>query len=314
MRREGRNQLLAAGIAAAAVFGSTQSLAHLAPPAGPTSTGNTVSPLVLTAPEKQNELVDPTTQFVRQHLPESRTEQLPRFHDAVCVKVVGLPEEFDAFVAKRIIAVAGQVRAPVDPSPTCTPNVNVVFTPAPQAQLNDIAKRRDILFGFHFLAEMKKLSTFSRPVQAWYVTRVTDTTGKSSLEVMDPHPYDPEIGKMPALMGRPGSRLGKDMSVEIVHSLIIADANKVAGEKIEVIADYVAVLALARWQGLEHCNGVSTILNLMADGCDADRPEAATPSDLALLSGLYSVSTRESGSQQRASIASAIRRAAADAK
>ena len=41
------------------------------------------------------------------------------------------------------------------------------------------------------------------------------------------------------------------------------------------------------------------------------QPGAATPADLALLEGLYSANVRESGSQQRATIASAIRKAAA---
>jgi hypothetical protein len=55
-----------------------------------------------------------------------------------------------------------------------------------------------------------------------------------------------------------------------------------------------------------------TILNLMADGCDAeDRPQAATPADIALLEGLYTADARESGSQQRATIASAVRKATA---
>jgi hypothetical protein len=105
------------------------------------------------------------------------------------------------------------------------------------------------------------------------------------------------------------------MSSELVHSLIIADAKKVSGEKIGAVADYIAVLALSRWQGLERCSSMSTILNLMADGCDGDeRPEAATPADRALLSGLYSADVRESGSQQRTTIASAIRKAAGSDK
>jgi hypothetical protein len=111
-------------------------------------------------------------------------------------------------------------------------------------------------------------------------------------------------------IGRAGSRLGNDMSSELVHSLVIADAGKVAGEKIDAVADYIAVLALSQWRRLDRCSGMSTILNLMADGCDAeDRPEAATPADIALLTGLYTVDARESGSQQRATIASAIRKA-----
>ncbi len=263
-----------------------------------------VSGVTVTAPGKASPLVNPETQFVRGHLAENRNQQYARFRDPVCVRVVGLPPEFDAFIAKRVVDLAKEVKAPVDASSTCTPNVNVVFSQKPQAQLDDIAKRRDILFGFHFVAETKRLSTFSRPVQAWYVTQTQDTTGKRVLELMDPHPYDPGEGKSPAVMGKAGSRLGNDMSTELVHVLILADANKVADEKIGAIADYVAVLALARWNGLEKCNSLPTILNLMADGCDADEiAEAATPTDLGLLEGLYSVDPRESGTLQRASIA-----------
>jgi hypothetical protein len=271
---------------------------------------NTVSPLTLTAPDKPAERVDKTTEFVRQRLPTSRFEQYARFHDPVCVRVVGLPAEFDAFVARRIVEIARQVNAPVADAATCTPNVNVLFSAQPQAQLTDIAKRRDILFGFHFQAQTKKLSTFSRPIQAWYVTLTEDTNGARVLELNDAHPYDADSGKAPAVTGRAGSRLGVDLSSELVHSLIIADSNKVAGEKIDAVADYIAVLALSRWQSLERCSGLPTILNLMADGCDAqDRPEAATPTDLGLLVSLYSMSPRETGSLQRASIASAARKA-----
>lgn len=292
--------LLAGGYAFATQIGASER---------PAPTTN-LSGVTVTAPQTPNALVNPASQFVRNHVPESRNQQYARFHDPICVKVQGLPEEFDAFIAKQVVEIAHQVHAPVDGSPDCTPNVNVVFTPSPQAQLNDIAKRRDILFGFHFMAEMKKLSTFSRPIQAWYVTQTNDATGRRVLEINDPNPWNPDIGKAPAVQGRAGSRLGNEMSSELVHALILADANKMADAKIGAIADYIAVLSLSRWQGLEHCNGISTILNLMADGCEeADRPEAATPSDLALLSGLYMVDPRELGAMQRAEIAGRIQTA-----
>jgi hypothetical protein len=305
MRGDIRKYLLAASCAATALFGAAQAVAHLAPPGAAAPSGNTVSPLVLTAPEKPNPLVSPESQFVRQHLPEGISEQFPRFRDDICVKVVGLPPEFDAFVAKRIVDLAEHVHAPVAKAGACKPNVNVLFTPKPQAQLDDIAKRRDILIGFHFPSQFKKLTTVNRPVQAWYVTRTRDTSGNSRIEVDNPVPYDPSGKLGPAAerpIGRAGSRLGNDMSAEVVHSLILADATKVAGEKIDAVADYIAVLALAKWQGLERCNAIPTILNLMADGC-GDPPEAATAADVALLSGLYAVDPRETGSQQRMSIA-----------
>jgi hypothetical protein len=279
--------------------------------------GSTVSGITVDAPTKENPLVDPTTEFVRQRLPTSRFEQYARFHDPICVKVQGLPDEFDAFVAKRVVEVARQVRAPVADPAKCAPNVNVIFSANPQAQLDDIAKRRDVLFGFVWRADLKKTSTFSRPIQSWYLTRAMETYGDGALELSGgaafmeiPGQGIVSLGKTP--VGRAGSRLGEDLSSELVHSLVIADANKVSGEKIDAVADYIAVLALSRWQGLERCSGLPTILNLMADGCDAeDRPEAATPSDLALLTGLYQVNSREAGTQQRAEIASAVRKAAA---
>jgi hypothetical protein len=285
-------------------------------PAAEAAPASTVSGVTVTAPEKPNELVDPTTQFVRRRLPTSHNEQYARFHDPVCVNVIGLPEQFDAFVAKRIVEIAREVHAPVATDAKCKPNVNVIFSPQPQAQLADIAKRRDILFGFVLRSDVRKVSTFSRPIQSWYLTRRVGTQGDSELEIntgpecISSHaPNEPPCDIKAPVLGRAGSRLGNDMSSELVHSLIIADAGKVAGEKIDAVADYIAVLALSQWQGLERCSAMRTILNLMADGCGAeDRPEAATPADLALLEGLYTANVRESGSQQRAVIASTIRK------
>lgn len=289
-----------APLLAAIALSATAASAHAPPAAMPAPT---VSGVTVTAPPKPNPLVNPESQFVRSHLPESQSDQLARFRDGVCVKVIGLPPEFDAFVAKRVVELAREVKAPVAKGADCAPNIHVIFSPEPQAQLDDIAKRKDILIGFRFPAQFKPMTTFDRPIQSWYVTRIRDTRGASWLEVDTLCPLDPLIGPCGERPnGRAGSRLGNDMSAEVVHSLILADANKVAGEKIDSVADYIAVLALAKWQGLERCNAIPTILNLMAEGC-ADPPAAATSADLALLTGLYSVDPRELGSQQRATIA-----------
>jgi len=280
-------------------------------PAKPAPGGSNLSGVTVTPSPKADPLVDPAREFVRQHLPESAfSEQYPRFRDAICVKVQGLPDEFNAFVAKRIVEMAHHVKAPVAAATDCTPNVQVIFTPQPQAQIDDIARRKEILLGFHFQSQVRQITTFDRPVESWYVTRVRDYTGRSHLELSQL--FGPDLdGSADKPQGRAGSRLGNEMSSEIVHALILADANKVAGEKIDTVADYISVLALARWKGMDRCNpAVSTILNRMVGGCDPARmPEAATQADLALLTSLYSIDPRESGSMQRATIASALRAA-----
>jgi hypothetical protein len=303
--------LLLAGGAAAGALGD--------PPISSAAPASNLSGVTVTAGKKEP-LVDKTTQFVRSHLPEGQSGQLARFRDEICVNVVGLPAAYDAFIAKRIVTLAGQAHAPVAHSPSCTPNVHVIFSPQPQAQMEDIARRRESLLGAHFAAQLRRISVVSRPIQSWYLTGVRDTTGERHLEGNSQAGVDydsmvhggadlgggGQAGSPDQLHGRAGSRLGNDMSAEIVHALIIADRTKVADAKIGAVADYIAMLALARWQGLEHCNPAPSILNLMADGCVDDAPVAATGPDLGLLTALYAVDPRETGSQQRADIASRI--------
>jgi hypothetical protein len=302
-----RRTIRIAGILAWAALSASSAMATQSGAGEKAAPGSSVSGVTVT-PGKPDPLVDQTNQFVRQHLPENLfSDQYPRFRDAVCVRVLGLPTEFDDFIMARVLAVADQVHAPVAKAADCTPNVNVIFSTEPKAQVDDIYRRRDILLGFRFHSQVKRVTTFDRPIQAWYLTRTRDDHGNSFLEVENI--LSAPLDERP--QGRAGSRLSHGVSAEVVHTLVIADANKVSDAKIGAVADYIAVLALARWTHLERCNPqISTVLNLMADGCDADnRPDAATPADLALLTGLYSVDPREDGAAQRASIASAIRKA-----
>ena len=94
--------------------GARQALAKETEPV-PAAKAPTVSGVTVQAAPKSDPLVDPAREFVRQRLPESTfSEQLARFRDDVCVKVVGLPpDRCDAFVAKRLVEIAGEVKAPL---------------------------------------------------------------------------------------------------------------------------------------------------------------------------------------------------------
>ena len=101
------------------------------------------------------------------------------------------------------------MKAPVAKAGNCTPNVHVVFSSNPQAQLADIAKRKDILLGFYYSqAQRQKLATAGRPIEARYVTRNRDDNGMSRLEI-----HDPMAASDPP-RGRAGSRLSNGMSTE----------------------------------------------------------------------------------------------------
>jgi hypothetical protein len=273
-----------------------------ATPAPEVTSDTNLSGVTVVAPKK-DPIVNSASQFVRSHLPESTfTQQYPRFHEAICVKVQGLPPEFNAFITRRVGEIAAAANAPVAQSSDCKPNVHVIFDQEPQALMTDIAKRKNILLGFYWNErQLKEIASFKRSIGSWYVTRTLDQFNMSKLEMHDPTAFlDPPAG-------RAGSRFGSDMRSDLMHTLIVADSKKLANAKIGAVADYIAVLALAKWQSVEKCNAMPTILNLMADGCEADMiPDNATPADLGLLKGLYSAGDRVSGSQQRMQIASSI--------
>ena len=208
----------------------------------------------MTPEAKSSPLVNPASQFVRLHIPRGCRSSCRASATPSASRCRACRPAFDAFVAKRIVDLAAQVHAPVAAAADCTPNVHVIFSPQPQAQIDDIARRRDVLIGFHFPAQAKALTTVTRPIQSWYVTRVRGHLRRQlGMEVDSNCPMDPRIGpcgEKPT--GRAGSRLGNDMSAEVVHSLVIADADKVSGAKIGAIADYIAVLSLAggrAWRG-----------------------------------------------------------------
>ncbi len=315
-----RSELL--GLMALWLLAAATGRADAAPPnaAATPSQGANLSGVTVTA--KPHPSVSVASEFVRHRLPESPvTGQYPRFVDPVCVRVQGLPSQFNTFIAQRVVTLAGEVSAPLSKSENCVPNIQVIFTSEPQRLLNSIARKREVLLGYHYQSQYQRLTTFSRPVQSWYVTRTRDTTGKGSFDIANTtgsnlDPMDAQFaggmtigGNGPH--GRAGSRLGNDLSSDIAFSLILADASQVANGKIGPLADYIAVLALAQWHDIKDCNAlVPSILNLMADACSEPPPEAVTSSDLSILKALYKVDPRETGSQQRMEIADKLSKTA----
>ncbi|HLZ74188.1 hypothetical protein [Phenylobacterium sp.] len=297
-----------------------------APATDPKATAANLAGVTVVA-KKPPPVISNASEFVRQRMPESpSTGQYARFREPICVAVQGMPDSFNSFIRERIIKLAREVNAPVSTFWACTPNVQVIFTDQPQRLLTNIGRKREEVLGFHYQAQFKKLTTFDRPIQSWYVTRTRDPRGRNYLDFAhaglqgDIAPRTAMFGGGSvlggdSLHGTAGSRLGAELSSDIAFALIIGDRNKVSNAKIGPVADYIAFLALARWQGLERCNSVIlTILNLMADACQEDPPETVTAYDLNLLKALYLVNPRESGSQQRMEIADRIVKAAAEAE
>ena len=241
-------------------------------------------------------------------------------HTGVCPITLGLSPAFNAFVTARIVAVAREAGGPVQAAAGCRPNVEVVFTDAPQDLLDGMVKQtRGQILGFHFLFEERALARVTRPIQAWYATGTVSTTpadathlvetgGPDGLQAYKP-PQTPGPGGVvldQAYWEDPysgtGSHLHPPHSSELMNVLIVADTGKLDGHEIGPIADYIAMLSLSQPRSLDACNTLPSILDMMASGCAGrPAPQALTDSDAAFLKALYAsdISTSPEGARYR---------------
>jgi hypothetical protein len=255
-------------------------------------------------------------QFIQSHAqPSAIIGQVGRWRENVCPAVLGLKSSYAGALATRITTLARSVGAPASAEgKKCTANVDIVFTPEPQALLDLVAKKYRPLLGYYPKAEVKQATTFNHPVQAWY------ETGTRALDYQPPIIMPSTAGGMSAVLGPPqsapailpfitgleidssetsgesgnglgptgtaGSRLTRGLRSEFVHVLIIVDSKTVETYSLQTVSDYIALLALTRIASPDTCSALPTILNLFAAGCPAP-PTGITTPDTAYLKALY---------------------------
>jgi hypothetical protein len=243
-------------------------------------------------------------QFVQSHAkPSTLIGQIGSWHEKVCPLVTGLQGTGAEFVSHQIENVARSVGAPtVTSGKKCTVNIEVAFTGEPQALLDHIAATKyRLLLGYYRASELKQVTTFNHPVQAWYMTGThsvdaglpivglsgaggpTDGIFNTGLKV-DSAATDGSLGF--GISGNPESHLTKGLRSEFMHVLIIVDSKAVAKYPLRSISDYIALLALTRIGSQDTCSGLSSILTLFDAGC-GQPPAEITGADTAYLKALY---------------------------
>jgi hypothetical protein len=260
-------------------------------------------------------------QFVKLHGAVSPLiHQIGRWRADVCPKVTGLNPRADAFVSRRVQEVARSVGAPTrGVGKGCAVNVEIVFTPEPQQLLNHIAKSYPMLLGSSRSAGD---TTFRHAIQSWYLTgtRVVNgvnppdpsfgnansmkgqsagadivrdadmlITGPSSLPFTSGLTVDVPGSSGTAATGLAGSYFTNGLASEFVHVFVVVDTSKVAGDSLQSVSDYIAMLALTRMSSLDGCNELPSIIDLLSSGCGSHaKPQALTGADTAYLKALYS--------------------------
>jgi hypothetical protein len=83
--------------------------------------------------------------------------------------------------------------------------------------------------------------------------------------------------------------------------IIVTDSNRLVGQQLLPLSDYIAMLALTQLNSLDTCQQLPSIVNLMATGCDK-KIDGMTAIDLAYLQGLYKMDADKSLQFQQSEI------------
>jgi hypothetical protein len=237
--------------------------------------------------------------------------KLARWRRAICPETRGLGPTYAKFVTGRIREIAEAIGARVDEDEKCTPNIEIVFTTAPQGLLDSVRKEHPSYLGYYDnQSQADKLATVTYPIQSWYTTATGDLTGEpqvdggkkqgvefqaTSMTVTAPGGLgmapSMQTFSMPSATARSttGSRISDGLSSEFFHILIVAEPAKLYEHDVGTIADYVALLALSQQGSPDRCEALPSITNLLAPGC-ATAARTITDGDLAYLRGLYKMS------------------------
>ena len=299
------NRRVTALMASALVLAASVALAQSPSPAASPSTS--VSPLTVEGKLDPKVIQQQTQTFVQSYAatPNPNVDQIARWHDPVCVNVLGLPRADQAAAIKARIEGAAQAVGLRAARKGCKANVEIAFTAQPQAMMDLIAKDREQLLGYEHRAKRDQLKMVTHPIQAWYSTATRgeghdngktfathyDAFGKpmylpregDAAEVAD----DPE-NPAPTACQNP-SAFSACLESEFSHVFIVADAKQLKGKDLNTLSDYLVMLALSQPQSLDYCNVLPSVLDLLTILPCAGRaaPDGLTASDGAYLTALY---------------------------
>ncbi|HEX4270342.1 MAG TPA: hypothetical protein VHZ32_03115 [Rhizomicrobium sp.] len=250
-------------------------------------------------------------------------DRMARWTSKVCPLTIGLGDKYARYITQRIRDVAAAVGAPVDQDPGCRPNIEVVFTTAPQTLMTNIRNQKPIFLGFfHNGRQADDLANVAHSIQGWYTTVSQDIDGNRQIDT-GTCGVGTSIGLQQPVGGGEGMTAGTTTSTltlpcaVVVHSsgfrasdgldsglynvLIVAEPAKLLDFEVGSLADYVTLLALSQPASLDNCQELPSITNMLAKDC-ASVPNRITDGDLAFLQALYKIPNGEKLATQRGHI------------
>jgi len=211
------------------------------------------------------------------------TDAPARWRTPVCAGVTGLTGANAQFVVDRVSQRAGEVGLDAG-APGCTANLLIVFSADPDGQALAIARERtdpaSLTGRSGASAGRVAFDAFvnaDTPVRWWRVTRPMTEAGI----VAD---RNVRAGEAPRVNVPERGRLASTTFDAFSHVIVIVDLNQVNGQRLDALADYIAMVALSPVEARADIVGGASILGLF------NEPQAAnaiTEADMAYLARVY---------------------------
>jgi hypothetical protein len=228
--------------------------------------------------------------------PAERLGKIARWETGICPIALGLRPAFLKFVTQRVRDIAAKAGAKVNNRLSCRANIEIAFTSAPQALVDNIREHARVYLGYRESnKQADALAIVDHPIQSWYLTATLDINNEPHIDSRQ------NFGFYTAAVT--GSRVRDGLHSGLNHVIIVADPTKLVDQEIGAVADYVAMLALAEPRSLDACEPLPSILNLLARDCGGAQIAALSDSDFGYLRGLYHMSADGTFDGQKAEIA-----------
>lgn len=203
-------------------------------------------------------------------------ENVARWRYPICPSVNGVAPDHGEFIRARIVEIAGSAGAPVAPNQKkCAPNLFVILTPKPDELWATFKQRNPKMF-ILLQPKLVERALSTRPVQTIQNVIVNNSDGTTpfnswSYRLRDSHIYT-------------------SVTEDFTSAVVVVNDAETGGATFGQLADYVAMVALARVDLSADFSAADSILRLFATSDPATpRPARLTEWDQTFLKTLYSV-------------------------
>lgn len=242
--------------------------------------------------------------YVRQAIAPGDRGQLARWNKPVCTRVINLAPADAAVIEDRIAAIGREAKVQFAPKP-CKANALIIATTDPDGAVKQIRDDYPQLFRFRDngdrpVADYKELLR-PEPVR-WINASERLTADGTDLSTGTLAESSLAGSGLPTNNVTAPTGIDTTTREDTAFSIVVIDANRLAGVSTTQLADYLAMVVLGHPRFGAPFKG-GTILAMFAnrDGGTAV-PQELSSMDLSLLKNLYSTANLRSADQQRASI------------